>query len=674
MTEKVSLLLGVHAHQPAGNFPEVVAKAHDLCYRPFLQTLYRYPAFRFALHASGPLLDTLFERYPDDLRLLREMVERDQVELFGAGDTEPVLAVIPERDRVTQIRALSDKLERELGQRPEGAWLTERVWEATVVPALAGCGIRYVTVDDYHFLCAGKSEAELTGYFTTEEGGQPLDLFPISEPLRYRIPFAPAPEVVAYIESLGERGAGTAAIYFDDIEKFGIWPETHEWVYGKGWLDAFIRGVLASDRIETRTYREFHAAHRTRGIVYLPTTSYIEMNEWTLPAPAAHEYAALIAREKEAGRYEVEKAFLRGGIWRNFMSRYPEANWMHKRMLGLSARLAALETWQRTPEMQHLLHLSQANDAYWHGLFGGLYLPHLRRGIYYALLRLESVLDRVEPRPARAQSDIDSDGVDDAILQNSELQVIVRLDGAASVVELDSYALAQNFGDTLRRHAEHYHRNAVAAGASQHAGEGIASAHDRVTFKHPIGPEDLATDAHGRTIFRDTWVDVDGVAHPIDGYVAQPHDGFEHALRFRASCRGGAVDKQILVQGGRVTAWYSYAGLPGGLLRTEICLAMPSCDGFAGRYILRGEIPGGFGQPLDAEEVTELVLDDRFMRGSVGILTSRPARVRARPLHTVSQSEDGFEKIMQCAVIELEWPIGAKPGEVSVTLKVAADG
>ncbi len=490
MTEKVSLLLGVHAHQPAGNFPEVVEKAHDLCYRPFLQTLHRYPGFRFALHASGPLLDTLFERYPDDMRLLAEMVERDQVELFGAGDTEPVLAVIPERDRVTQIRALSDKLERELGQRPDGAWLTERVWEATVVPALAGCGIRYVTVDDYHFLCAGKSEAELTGYFTTEEGGQPLDLFPISEALRYRIPFAPAPEVVTYIESLGDRGDGTAAVYFDDIEKFGIWPETNEWVYGKGWLDAFIRGVLASDRIETRTYREFHAAHRTRGIVYLPTTSYIEMNEWTLPAPAAHDYAALVAREKEAGRYEVEKAYLRGGIWRNFLSRYPEANWMHKRMLGLSARLAALETWQRTPEMQHLLHLSQANDAYWHGLFGGLYLPHLRRGIYNALLRLEAVLDRVDPRPARAQLDLDSDGVDDVILQNGELQAIVRLDGAASVVELDCLCAGAEF----RRHAAPARR----ALSPQGAREWRRAAHRR---GHRLGarPRDVqAPDRAGR--------------------------------------------------------------------------------------------------------------------------------------------------------------------------------
>jgi hypothetical protein len=673
MTDKVSLLLGVHAHQPAGNFPEVVTRAHDLCYRPFLQTLHRYPRFRFALHASGPLLDTLFERYPEDMRLLREMVGRGQVELFGAGDTEPVLAAIPERDRFTQIRALTEKLEREFGQLPQGAWLTERVWEATVVPALMGCGIRYVTVDDYHFLCAGKTDADLVGYFTTEEGGEPLDLFPISEPLRYRIPFAPAPEVVAYIETLAERGPGAAAIYFDDIEKFGIWPETHEWVYGKGWLDAFIRGVLASNGIETLTYREFHATHRTRGIVYLPTTSYIEMNEWTLPAPAAHDYAGLVAREKEAGRYGIEKAFLRGGIWRNFLSRYPEANWMHKRMLALSARLAALEPRQRTPEMGHLLHLAQANDAYWHGLFGGLYLPHLRRGVYSALLRLEAALDRVAPRPARARIDLDADGVDEVFLQNGELQAVVRLDGAASVVELDSYALAQNFGDTLRRHAEHYHRKALEAGRPRQQGEGIASAHDRVTFKHEIRPEDLATDTHGRTIFRDSWVDAGGTAHPIDGYVAQPHGSVEQAVRFRAPCHGGAVDKQILVQGSRVTAWYSLAGLPAGRLRTELNLALPSCDGYAGRYILRGDMPCGFGQPLDADGVSELILDDRFMRGSVGVLTSRPARVRARPLHTVSQSEDGFEKIMQCAVIELEWPVRPGAGEVSVTLKIAVD-
>lgn len=197
--------------------------------------------------------------------MLREMVTRGQVELFGAGDTEPVLAAIPERDRVGQLRTFSTKLKKKLGQRPQGAWLTERVWESTVIPALTRCGIRYVIVDDYHFICAGKRKTELDGFFTTEEDRHSLDLFPISEALRYRLPFSPAQEAIAYIESLTDQattGRQPAAVYFDDIEKFGIWPETYQWVYERGWLEQFIQGVLASPRIRMQHYRDYHASEK----------------------------------------------------------------------------------------------------------------------------------------------------------------------------------------------------------------------------------------------------------------------------------------------------------------------------------------------------------------------------------------------------------------------------
>ncbi|HET9699674.1 MAG TPA: alpha-amylase/4-alpha-glucanotransferase domain-containing protein, partial [Burkholderiales bacterium] len=459
MTHTVSLLFGVHAHQPVGNFPEVLDDAHRRCYRPFLQVLHRYPEFRFAVHFSGWLLQYLMEHYPQDMALLTDMVRRGQVEMFGGGDTEPVLAAIPSCDRVGQIVALSDRLERALGQRPRGAWLTERVWESGVVPALADSGVRYVTVDDYHFLCTGRAAEELSGHFTTEEDGRVLDLFPISEALRYRLPFSPAREAVDYLESLAGR-AGAAAIYFDDIEKFGIWPETYQWVYEKGWLEQFIRGVLASPRIRTLRYRDYHETARTRGVVYLPTTSYIEMNEWTLPAAAGARYAEMVEEAKRGGWYEKDKAFLRGGIWRNFFSRYPESNWMHKRMLGLSRRVAALAPERRGPEIMARLYEAQANDAYWHGLFGGLYLPHLRRAVYGAIVGLERMLDRLEPRPPRECRDADLDGVEEVFLQTGEIQAVARCDGRAALCELDCYELAQNFGDTLRRHPEHYHRKA----------------------------------------------------------------------------------------------------------------------------------------------------------------------------------------------------------------------
>ena len=655
MTHAVTLLLGVHAHQPVGNFPEVIEDAHQRCYKPFLETLYAYPDFRFAAHFSGWLLDWLRERHPADMDLLAQMVRRGQVELFSSGDTEPVLAAIPQRDRVGQLQTLNDKLAAWTGVQPHGAWLTERVWESSVVPSLAGTGIRYVTVDDYHFFCTGKRADELDGFFSTEEDSQRLDLFPISEALRYRLPFSPAHEVVGYLENLADQGHA-AAIYFDDIEKFGIWPETYDWVYNRGWLKTLIEGVLASPKIRTATYADFHARQTTRGVVYLPTTSYSEMNEWTLPMPAAGIYSNLLAGEKAAGRGDLHRPFIRGGIWRNFLSRYPEANWMHKRMQALSARLAALP--EAPPELTADLYRAQANDAYWHGLFGGLYLPHLRRAVWNNIVALEAKLDVLQPRPASVAVDVDFDGKTEILAHNAQLQLAVRDDGLAAAHELSSYPLTHNFGDTLRRYHEHYH-DKIGNGPSEHHGEGIASAHDIVRFKHPVSAADIVPDILPRALWLD---ELDGAALTDYTPVALA------ALRF---ARPGII-KTYALDGSTLTVTWQCSGLAGHRLTTRLNLAMPSCDGFLGCYVLAdGSMPCGFGQPLELADATALTLEDGVLGGRLELQTSFSAQISGRPQQTVSQSEAGFEKIMQAAEIVFSWQVPAP--ECTLQLQLTID-
>jgi alpha-amylase len=659
----ISLLFGVHAHQPVGNFDFVMEEAQVRCYRMFLQTLERYPEFRFSVHFSGWLLDWLIERYPEDMERLATMTRRGQVEWFGSGDCEPVLASIPHRDRISQIKALSDKIERIFGQRPKGAWLTERVWESAVVPSLADCGIEYVAVDDYHFLCAGEPAGKLDSYFTTEEDGRRLDLFPISEQARYRLPFSPAEAAVEWLEHQAREGH-RAAIYFDDIEKFGIWPETFHWVYEQGWLTRFVEGVLRSKLIKTGSYEEFHASQPTRGIVYLPTTSYIEMNEWTLPGPAARAYHALLEQEKQAGRFEARKPFLRGGMWRNFFMRYPESNWMHKRMLDASARFAALPFAERTPEMQEMLHRAQANDAYWHGLFGGLYLPHLRRAIWNNLLALESAMADVSPRPPIEREDLDRDGHDELFLRGDTLLAVVRADGDAALVELSSLDLAHNFGDTLRRHDEGYRDKLLAAhGDGGQSGDGIASAHDRVAFRHAILPQDAEPDTRARGLFDDCWYPVEGPPRPICDYREVGEASFSTVI-----CAGNLV-KTYRLEGNFLTVGYRSQDAIG---RVEIRLniAMPSCDGYLGRYILEnGDVPCGFGDHLQLTAMRRLTLDDGVLGGSLLIETSQPLSLVARPHRTVSQSEAGFEKIMQAAELAFSWPLDGVPRELTFTIE-----
>ena len=662
MTQPIALLFGVHAHQPVGNFPSVMDDAHLRSYGPFLRTVYEFPNFKFAIHFSGWLLDYLLTHFPDDMRLLREMVVRGQAELVGAGDTEPVLAVIPERDRIGQLLRLSDRLEAAFGARPRGAWLTERVWEATVVPALAEAGIEYVMVDDYHFLCAGKSADDLGSYFTTDENDRSIDLFPISEALRYRFPFAPVADAIGYLEQRAAHG-DRAAIYFDDIEKFGIWPHTYEWVFEKGWLRDFLRAVEASPLVNAMHFSAFRSAHRTSGVIYLPTTSYIEMNEWTLPLEAAERYARLVDVQKANGEYAGNKAFLRGGIWKNFFNRYDESNWMHKRMCALSRRLGALEASQRSAEMFDALYRAQANDAYWHGLFGGLYLPHLRRAVYAAMIELEALLDNIAPRNAIEISDPDLDGNDEIFIHATDIQAIIRCDRWAAVHELDSYACRHNFGDTLARRAEHYHRRIDQTPAATHAPEhGIASAHDMVAFRHAVTRADLVVDEAPRRLFVDRWRD--GARRTLAYRYAS-------AARFHSTHDDIIVVKEYLVDANALRVRYRFDTKPVGTFSTELNLAMPSCDGPAGRYIYQNEVPGGFGQPLAIDNLRELKLEDDILGGAIVLTSNLPLTLDARPLHTVSQSEAGFEKIMQAVVLTLEWNAAqlSAPLEVGLTIE-----
>lgn len=663
MPKSIALLLGVHAHQPVGNFPEVMEDAHQRCYKPFLRSVHRYPEFRFALHSSGWLLEWLYANHPDDMALLGEMAARGQVEFFGAGDMEPVLAVIPSRDRMSQLAAMSDRIEQIFGQRPQGAWLTERVWEATVVPALADSGIRYVMVDDYHFLCAGGERERLNGYHSTEEDGRRLDLFPISEALRYRVPFSPAAETVAYIESMADESGHAAAIYFDDIEKFGIWPETYHWVYEQGWLKDFIEGVLASKVIRSTHYQDYHREAPTRGVVYLPTVSYSEMGEWTLPVPAARRYAELVEAARHEGVLERDRPFIRGGIWKNFLTRYAEANWAHKRMLGLSARLNALPADQVRQDLLELLHEAQANDAYWHGLFGGIYLPHLRRAIWRAMIDLERRLDALQSRPPHYSGDFDLDGIDEIFLTSLALQAVIRPDRDAALIELSSYPLAQNFADTLKRYEEHYHPKAAAGQASEHAGEGIASAHDVVRFKHAIQPEDILPDTRSRGLFCETWTDFEAKT-PV-AYASTVMQGGA------VLCMGEAgkirVAKIYTVQDNRVTVALKTVG--NGRLSTRLNIAVPCCDGPAGRYVVNGEIPGGFGQSFTWKDLKSLALEDHYLGAVIRLESNRPARVKAQPHFTVSQSEAGFEKIMQAVELTFTWEVEGST-EIQVDLEV----
>ena len=449
----VCLALGVHNHQPVGNFDWVYRTHYDEAYRPFLDAMAAHPTLPFSLHISGPLLEWLLREAPDYLDLVRRMVAAGQVEMKGGAFFEAILAAIPDPDKSAQLSRMDAFLAEHLGVHPAGAWLAERVWEPHLALSLAEAGLQYAVLDDSNFLAAGLRPEATYGYYVTEEQGRRFDLFPISKDLRYLIPFHEPDEVLAFLKRLPAEHAttpdapgatiesGTApgqagsappplAVYDDDGEKFGGWPGTREHVYERGWLDRFLTAIEEAQEtgwLRVITLGEYRRRYRPLGRIYLPTGSYAEMIEWS------------------------------GGFYRNFLVRYPEANRLHKRMLLTSRRVReALPARTCAPAYDHLLR-AQCNDAYWHGVFGGLYLPHLRHAAYSALLAAERLLPGTA-RPPIEVLDFDLDGEDEVFLRSPELTVVVSPATGGVLLALDHLPSAFALMDTLRRRREPEHR------------------------------------------------------------------------------------------------------------------------------------------------------------------------------------------------------------------------
>jgi len=468
---KTSLLLGIHMHQPVDNFDWVIDLGIETCYEPFFEVMSRYPEFKFSVHCSGWLMERIEQIRPTLYEKIVTLAKNGSIEFFSAGYYEPILSVIPSSDRVAQITRLNDSIKERFSQKPHGLWLTERVWESALIPDLNRSGIKYTVMDDYHFQCAGFDAEGLDGYYMSEEGGEPIGLFPISQKLRYAIPFLNVESAIRAIKSYN-RQEDSAAIIFDDAEKFGMWPGTHEWVYEKGWLETFVQAVLADDEIETRHFGEYFEAHRPRGIAYLPNVSYYEMGEWSLRADDA---LALEAMKEEMGleRYEREGVkFLKGGTWKNFFVKYPESNRLHKRTIELSRAFHAGEGDFELP-----LHKAQTNDSLWHGVFGGLYLPNLRDNAYTYLIECENI--RYGKKRALVGDTNELDGYPKYKSVTSKL--IARFDSAhgGQLVELDIRDKCFNYQNTLTRRKEAYHKRLFEAPREKSAPieEGIDTIH-----------------------------------------------------------------------------------------------------------------------------------------------------------------------------------------------------
>lgn len=688
MNDSLQLCLVLHNHQPIGNFDGVIEQAYRDSYLPFLEVFEDYADLRISLHTSGPLMRWLEERHPDYVRRVASLVAAERIEIIGGPFYEPILPMLPGRDRIGQIRRYTEYLNGQFSTDVKGMWMPERVWESQLTADIADAGIAYTVLDDYHFKAAGWADEQLCGYYITEEDGCVLRIFPGSEKLRYLIPFAAPEKTIDFLAQVARQQPGAVLVFGDDGEKFGTWPDTHAHVYTRGWLRKFFDALTENQSwLKTSRLTDVIRDKAPQGKIYLPDCSYREMTEWALPVPQQELHDELTHALQEHPRWNDLSRLIRGGNWRNFKVRYTETNEMYARMMLVSGRLEEARNRRYHAEtldrVEDHLYRGQCNCPYWHGAFGGVYLPHLRNAIYQELIAAENLLDALEhgdaPFVEATSADFDFDLRSEVRLSNDQFVAFVAPAQGGMLYELDFRPAKHNLLATLQRRPESYHRK-VLRGSTQIEGE-VASIHDRIVFKQEGLDRRLQYDRFPRKSFLEHFYDndltlenlVSGAAMERGDFVAMP---FEAKLR-RAAAKvqlqlsrdGNAwgiplrLTKALTMEAGseQLDVVYLVEGLPRDRqlhLAVEWNFAgLPSGANDRFFYDDRGQQLGHLGSQLSLEGTQVMGLIDQWLGVDVRIALSRPAGIWTFPIETVSQSEAGFELVHQSVCVMPHWLI-----------------
>ncbi len=698
MAPRISLALAIHNHQPVGNFGWVFGEVFDQAYQPMVEALERHQTVHLSLHYTGPLLEWLRVERPAFIERLAALVARDQVEILGGGYYEPVLASLPERDRVGQLRRMADELEGLFGRRPAGAWLAERVWEPDLPTSLVAGGYGWTILDDAHFRAAAIPEEDLWGPYTTDDQGHLLRVFGTEQGLRYRIPFRDVSEVIDYLRDHATEDGERIGMMGDDGEKFGAWPTTWEHCWGeRQWVERFFVALEHNaDWLSTTTPSAWLAGHRPIGRVYVPTSSYVEMGEWALPADESREFtAALHAAQR---KHRPEARWLRGAFWRNFQVKYREINDLHKQMLRTSEKVHEMAAGpDRDRAVDHLFQ-GQSNDCYWHGLFGGIYIGHMRLATYEHLIAAEDLADRAAGRLHEVERrDLDLDGLDDVRLAGPGQVVTVHRTDGAGIGSWDIRPVRHALGAVMRRRPEAYHetlrRHEAAAATpvvpSNNAADAPASIHDIVMTKETGLSERLHYDPFERRsgLVRflapgtdaETWAAGRGVelGDAVEGPYEVTTLVLDRMVATRAATVSGAdgpatvrVTKTLVLGGDRRTPKLSLKVTVANRAdqRIEAVLGLEwtvMLLGGGGNPAAWWEVAGtraAHDSTGTARRVTAFAQGNDWIGLRVDSTISKPADVWWAPVETVSNSEAGFERVYQGLGILVSWPLSLAPG------------
>jgi alpha-amylase len=324
----------------------------------------------------------------------------------------------------------------------------------------------------------------------------------------------------------------------------------------------------------------------------------------------------------------------------------------------------------------------QCNDPYWHGVFGGLYSPHLRTELWRSLIQAESIADSLANASGHYQNvatlDFDSDGRDEIYFTSDRYAAVLCPADGATISALDCRQSNAALVNSLARRPESYHaklKNLPAA-----ATHGAQSIHEQTRAKEAGLDRWLNYDRWARHCFRLLLFGREK-KQPDCGTAQLAEDAALAAGSYRTvkvSSTHATLASETSVDW-PAEKTFSFANNAAGFgILCDVTLRRPA-PGSASVYVgieavlnfLAPSSPdryfeaAGERYPLRWSAVapgSNLRVVDEWQGVSVTLTAPHAQEFWITPIETVSESEEGFERIYQGSQIVAVWPVEMASG------------
>ena len=260
--------------------PDEYDRMYQTVYKPLARFLYSHPDFKFSFSFTGPQLLYYKKKRNEFLTIIKELVDRNQVEILGGGFYAPVLPLLFPVDRNTQIDMLSTEIRQTVGKRPRGITLFGDIWDSSLVNNLQTCGIEYTLLDS----CSIPENKRNFLYNIMHDLGKAVEIFP------YYNEFIPPADMTCDVFTKNilkaiektEKQDDYYQINPDKIVILSMNYQTVSELVGAKWFeqfDSYLKENLDS-RIKTGTIDEYRKNQSIKVPAYIPTAMNRTLDNW----------------------------------------------------------------------------------------------------------------------------------------------------------------------------------------------------------------------------------------------------------------------------------------------------------------------------------------------------------------------------------------------------------